>query len=765
MADLSKPDAGDVVTLADPPAPSFPWLRSTIGAARNFLARGGTSWRRIGQTPPPATTPTTGGELAASLARHTATTASGMVRGAVDAPFWGAQKALNWYDFARTGYAGFIGGAEMLAPTFGGAPAYLSAASRPGSLGVFGGDVAAGNLTKAGRPTAQAALEMARGMEEKGFTPLEIRQSTNDLIARNEPTLGGVHKGAENKWRFEISDTGAKLTGKAGPTLGDTLHHPELFAAYPGLRSIPYREVPGKGGMYTPPGELFRWAVGQGDIAVGLGNADKLSVILHEVQHAGPQRLERFARGSNLGEAASLDLPAAKTAAEMAERTKAGPYGIYRRVAGEVEARNVQTRQPLSAGERRSMHPELTQDVPTGKQIIITDEKLQRMLQLSPQGKPAVTLNKLREMVAPNKSITTFAYDMINAQGQSIGKINGAFYPAAGELRIHMIQLKNASGETVIVKGPLFGSPMHVRPGEWFPEAVSANVLKPGELKAIVRGLKGNYPFTSMSGIRQTGARGSRGEETAGTRPDRFTDADDLTKIPMSGSLKASTGVPGLQAPPGSGMSIPDEQNFRFQQEERDRLRAGDPDSQFNDYLAGRSYEGMDDPFMHLHDSLDGRLPWRGDVNPTMRDRLRNYFEMRRQLNRGVPGPTSAREITLVADAHIGRSAIRRVEVTAVDDSGPLQMVTVRGLDGETYTAPMGQMFGLSSVPPIGSVGYAFMGNGRPDQAFLLGVEDPTLRPGGRADGEVILYGKEGQFVGMNANGDLVISAPGQVHP
>jgi phage gp45-like len=91
--------------------------------------------------------------------------------------------------------------------------------------------------------------------------------------------------------------------------------------------------------------------------------------------------------------------------------------------------------------------------------------------------------------------------------------------------------------------------------------------------------------------------------------------------------------------------------------------------------------------------------------------------------------------------------------------------VTVRGLDGEQYTAPSGQVFGLTSSPPVGSVGYAFAGNGRPDQAFLLNLEHPDFRPVGQDPGAVKLYGQAGQFIGMGSDGNLVISAPGEVRP
>jgi hypothetical protein len=73
------------------------------------------------------------------------------------------------------------------------------------------------------------------------------------------------------------------------------------------------------------------------------------------------------------------------------------------------------------------------------------------------------------------------------------------------------------------------------------------------------------------------------------------------------------------------------------QRREREELRQADPDSRFNIYLAGRSYKGMDDPFMHYYDTLDGRQ-WfqreRQSQDPETLQHLENYMDMRRKLHR-----------------------------------------------------------------------------------------------------------------------------------
>ena len=52
-------------------------------------------------------------------------------------------------------------------------------------------------------------------------------------------------------------------------------------------------------------------------------------------------------------------------------------YGPYKRTAGEVEARNVQTRANMTAAERRATPPWATQDVPDDQQLLVFGDRLQ----------------------------------------------------------------------------------------------------------------------------------------------------------------------------------------------------------------------------------------------------------------------------------------------------------------------------------------------------------------------------------------------------
>lgn len=123
----------------------------------------------------------------------------------------------------------------------------------------------------------------------------------------NALKAGRVFAGAsDNLPRFEISDREANFSpaaakeighqGKFEGKLGELLHHPALFDAYPLLRHVPVKidtapqpvsgEIDGKLNMYV-----------QLDNRTPNGNSN-LGVALHEVQHL-IQSVENFSRGTS----------------------------------------------------------------------------------------------------------------------------------------------------------------------------------------------------------------------------------------------------------------------------------------------------------------------------------------------------------------------------------------------------------------------------------------------------------------------------------
>ncbi|MDG9927396.1 MULTISPECIES: PLxRFG domain-containing protein [unclassified Pseudomonas] len=205
------------------------------------------------------------------------------------------------------------------------------------------------------------ALETARQRIAMGEAAEAVRQDT------------GWHRGADGRWRFEISDDQARIAvaganaasiianaemralddGRAGATVGDVLDHQQLFAAYPSLRDLPLRLMPADSPALA---RLQRRPVGFAVQMQGSIPRDEMaSPLIHELQHA-IQNIEGFALGGSRRMFASdLDATGAET---------------YRRLAGEVEARNVQMRMRMTPGLRQAITPEATADVPSGEVLV-----------------------------------------------------------------------------------------------------------------------------------------------------------------------------------------------------------------------------------------------------------------------------------------------------------------------------------------------------------------------------------------------------------
>lgn len=100
------------------------------------------------------------------------------------------------------------------------------------------------------------------------------------------------------------------------------------------------------------------------------------------------------------------------------------------------------------------------------------------------------------------------------------------------------------------------------------------------------------------------------------------------------------------------------------------------------------------------------------------------------------------------ADQHSARLAVRRAELTEVQDDGPFQRITAMGYADETLKlGHRVQPFGLTSHPPKGAHGLALLVNGRPDQSVFLGIEHPNHRPKAIPVGTTALYNQYGDII------------------
>lgn len=264
-------------------------------------------------------------------------------------------------------------------------------------------------------------LGHAQLLESKGLSSDEILQQT------------GWSKGAEGRWKFEIDDSVSKLDtdwvnrppvktpepkdpfeqtpwnpyeGQVAARLDSVLDHPELYKAYPSLKDVTV--------VYNPE---LKNAGGYADFAghtivIGKELAQNKGTFLHEIQHF-IQNFEGFAQG-----AAPLKTPSQyrlryqkdmdALVPEMRElytkwekgdtitkeeinrlvylqevATKYNQYvkaadeeamDLYMRMAGEVEARNVEIRELLDPTTRRYYSPaqgEKDMGYPRERQIVV----------------------------------------------------------------------------------------------------------------------------------------------------------------------------------------------------------------------------------------------------------------------------------------------------------------------------------------------------------------------------------------------------------
>jgi hypothetical protein len=219
-------------------------------------------------------------------------------------------------------------------------------------------------------------------MEKAGATPQTIWQET------------GNYKAPDAAWRQEISDSAAKAfytneskTGNKIEGVERGLEHKKLFKDYPELKELPNVSTyaPYRQGAFNKIGSL------EYITTEGPNLKDIKSASLHELQHAIQQK-ENFARGGN----PELVVKEANAAAEAIAKklnelpydskehqdlyqefvkarkniTQEEAYEMYRRLAGEAEARATQKRMNLTDTQRRARFPERSYDVPISELIV-----------------------------------------------------------------------------------------------------------------------------------------------------------------------------------------------------------------------------------------------------------------------------------------------------------------------------------------------------------------------------------------------------------
>ncbi len=224
-------------------------------------------------------------------------------------------------------------------------------------------------------------LDEAMALENIGRDSVPMRDGRVVGSPSDTHRSTGWHRGVDGRWRWEIDDSAAKVRmgwlaqAKAGgTTLDQVLDHPALFEAYPHLAQVRVRVVPStrEMGSYDPRTNVLT-VRGGAAVYDARGPNSLRSLLLHEVQHA-IQSFEGFAGGGNIKHAKTMpeyqQFLMAANAKGLTDAELRAAYTVYHRLAGEVEARNVQRRAGFTPEQRRRFTPTMTQDVERGKQIV-----------------------------------------------------------------------------------------------------------------------------------------------------------------------------------------------------------------------------------------------------------------------------------------------------------------------------------------------------------------------------------------------------------
>ncbi len=111
------------------------------------------------------------------------------------------------------------------------------------------------------------------------------------------------------------------------------------------------------------------------------------------------------------------------------------------------------------------------------------------------------------------------------------------------------------------------------------------------------------------------------------------------------------------------------------------------------------------------------------------------------------------------------RALIRRSLITAVNDSGPVQLLSLKGIFGAIRQGVEAfQPFGFSSNPPAsGSEVVHLQVNGDPAHHVVVVAFNRQYRITGLQPGESIMFNQSGDFIKLDASRNATVSAAGKV--
>lgn len=231
----------------------------------------------------------------------------------------------------------------------------------------------------------QDNLDVAKNMEADNKSAKDIFVAT------------GWEKGADKKWKYDLQEGVVEIKSKKSGKASDVLNYPELFKAYPKAKDldIVFMNSDKFEGMYLPSKNRIM-------ISSDLSDTEATSTLLHELQHF-VQHQEGFAVGgqaklirdlynerikyeknfsvkkvlnnikNSLFGSNKNEADTKKELDKLGKLVSKVDEDLYRSIAGEVEAFNVEKRSTMTAEERRATPISETAKVPVEEQLVVSD--------------------------------------------------------------------------------------------------------------------------------------------------------------------------------------------------------------------------------------------------------------------------------------------------------------------------------------------------------------------------------------------------------
>ena len=205
----------------------------------------------------------------------------------------------------------------------------------------------------------------------------------------------GWEKGADNKWKYDLQEGVVEFKNKKNGKASDVINYPELFKAYPKAKdiNIAFMNSDKFDGMYLPSKNRIM-------LSNSLSDSELKSTLLHEIQHF-IQNEEGFAVGGNTQTIKdlynarikyeknfsvkkvlnniknSLFKPNPESVKEdldkLSKLVSKSDEELYKSIAGEVEAFNVEKRAKMTPEERKASPISKTADKPKEEQVVISE--------------------------------------------------------------------------------------------------------------------------------------------------------------------------------------------------------------------------------------------------------------------------------------------------------------------------------------------------------------------------------------------------------